>query len=115
VSLEAVLAGTELSANIVQRPRLGSFSWEGVTNLPRSVLIIGDELRPDDGTQGGAVFKFIPFTLRGEAPGSISTLADSPLGSEWVYAWGAASSGGATSPTRTTGPRAKGNRLESRS
>jgi hypothetical protein len=43
------LSGTTASSNIVQRPRLGSFSWEGLAILPTGVLIAGDELRPDNG------------------------------------------------------------------
>lgn len=81
------LSSSNLSATIVQRPRLGNFSWEGLAILPSGVVIAGDELNPGGGNEGGAIFKFIPATLRGREAGIVSDLAQSPLASGTLYAW----------------------------
>lgn len=81
------LSSNDVSATIVQRPRLGALSWEGLAILPNGVVIAGDELNPAGGKGGGAIFKFIPATLRSEEAGVVSDLAQSPLASGTLYAW----------------------------
>jgi hypothetical protein len=74
------------SRTIVQRPRLGSFSWEGIEVFEDGVVVAGDELRPGGGEEGGAIFKFIPAVLRNPAEGPIHDLAESPLAAGTLYA-----------------------------
>lgn len=75
-------------ANIARRDMLPTMSWEGLTILENGVVIAGDELRPGSGTlgtDGGAIFKFVPTTLN-TGMDKITNLDDSPLVSGSVYA-----------------------------
>lgn len=74
--------------HIVKRTALPVISWEGIAVLPSGVVIGGDELRPGTGgadRDGGAIFKFIPTTLR-TTTGPISNPNESPLAAGSVYA-----------------------------
>jgi hypothetical protein len=55
-------AGTSDNPNVVVRPALGTFAWEGIGILPDGTLYAGDELRPENDGDGGAIFKFVPAT-----------------------------------------------------
>ncbi|MFN7966642.1 MAG: hypothetical protein U0V87_13245 [Acidobacteriota bacterium] len=90
------VSSSTASTKVVQRPRLGAFSWEGIAITPSGVVIAGDELRPSSGNEGGAIFKFIPTTLRSSEAGNISDLAQSPLASGTLYAWVGGSGSGET-------------------
>ncbi len=70
--------------NIVERTALGKLSFEGIVIFPSGVVYYADERRPDDGNPGGALYKFIPTTLR-TATTPIASLADSPLVGGSVY------------------------------
>lgn len=75
-------------AAIAKRTALPTMAWEGLEVLPNGVVIAGDELRPGTGgadMDGGAIFKFIPATLR-TGGGTISGLGESPLAAGSVYA-----------------------------
>lgn len=73
------------ASNIVARPALGTLSWEGIGIYPNGVVYYGDELRPSNGTPGGAYYKFIPTTLRSPDAGPITSLVQSPLTAGKVY------------------------------
>lgn len=75
----------EGAANIVTRPALGILSYEGVGILPSGVVYYGDENRPNNGTAGGAYFKFVPSTLRAFGAARITSLSQSPLVSGSIY------------------------------
>jgi len=74
------------STLIVRRYEMGEFSWEGLAVLPTGVVIAGDEERPNSGSIGGAIYKFIPSTpwIPGDPP--IGDLSQSPLVSGTLYA-----------------------------
>lgn len=75
-------------AAIAKRSALPTMAWEGLEVLPNGVVIAGDELRPGASgadMDGGAIFKFIPATLR-TGGGTISGLDESPLAAGSVYA-----------------------------
>jgi hypothetical protein len=55
--------GTSTNPNVVYRPALGTFAWEGLAILSNGTLYGGDELRPSNDADGGAIFKFVPETL----------------------------------------------------
>jgi secreted PhoX family phosphatase len=72
------VTGVTSTANIVQRPALGSVAFEGIGILPSGVTYYGDELAPSNGAPGGSFYKFTPtHPWTGGAP--IASLADSPL------------------------------------
>lgn len=71
--------------NIVERTAVGNLSFEGIGFTPNGVMYYGDELRPSNGTAGGAYFKFIPTTLWDPANDPISSLDDSPLTGGTIY------------------------------
>jgi hypothetical protein len=82
----------DASDKVVKRIELPTMAWEGLELLPSGVVIGGDELRPGsydrdtnaDGTgdnpdsDGGAIFKFVPTTLR-TGTAAITALSESPL------------------------------------
>jgi len=73
---------------VVKRTALAAMAWEGFDVLPSGVLLGGDELRPGTGkadADGGAMFKFIPATLRTSST-KIADLAQSPLADGKNYA-----------------------------
>ena len=73
---------------VAKRTALPIMAWEGLAVLPSGVVIAGDELRPGDSgfdTDGGAIFKFVPTTLR-TGSGTISSLTQSPLTAGTVWA-----------------------------
>ena len=72
------------SDNFAVRTTLGQLAFEGLGLLPNGVLYYGDELRPDEGTPGGAYFKFIP-TSPWVGGDPITDLADSPFASGAVH------------------------------
>lgn len=77
----ATIANSPGSTNVIKRTALPCMAWEGLIVLPSGVVIAGDELRPGDSgpdTDGGAIFKFVPTTLR-TATEAISDLSQSPL------------------------------------
>ena len=84
----ATIVNSTGSSNVVKRTALPCMAWEGLAILPSGVVIAGDELRPGDSgtdTDGGAIFKFVPTTLR-IGTGPITNLSDSPLASGSVFA-----------------------------
>ena len=84
----ATIANSPGSANVIKRTALPCMAWEGLAVLPSGVVIAGDELRPGDSgtdTDGGAIFKFIPASLR-TGTGPIANLNDSPLATGSVFA-----------------------------
>lgn len=87
-------AGADAAAAVAKRFNLPVMAWEGLTVLESGVVIGGDELRPGSydrerdgtpGTDGGALFKFIPATLRTDAA-DITALSQSPLTAGSSYA-----------------------------
>lgn len=77
------------STTVTKLTELPIMAWEGLTVLSNGVVIGGDELRP--GTtgvdeDGGAIFKFVPDTLRAADAGAITDLSESPLVSGTSYA-----------------------------
>ena len=77
-------AGGTGECHFAVRPAMGRLAYEGFAIYPNGVIYYGDELRPANGSPGGAYFKFIPTNLRAGGP-PISALADSPLVSGDVY------------------------------
>lgn len=73
------------SANFAVRPALGRNSYEGLAIYANGIVYYGNELRPSNGTPGGAYYKFVPTTLRDPNSGPISNLAQSPLASGKIY------------------------------
>src|SRR5262245_3325964 len=73
------------ASNIVERATVGNLSFEGIGFTPNGVMYYGDELRPSNGTPGGAYFKFIPTTLWDPQDDPITSLADSPLTAGAIY------------------------------
>jgi len=71
-------AHTSSSPNIVFRPALGNFAWEGIVILDDGTLYAGDENRPSSGKIGGTIYKFVPATPR-SGSGDISDPALSPF------------------------------------
>ena len=71
--------------NIVERTAVGKLSFEGIGFTPNGVMYYGDENRPNNGTPGGAYFKFIPTTLWDPQDDPITSLGDSPLVAGSVY------------------------------
>lgn len=83
------------AANLVARKNLGRMSFEGHALLDSGVLYQGDENRPGTGNPGGAIFKYIPASPR-FAPGTITTLADSPLAAGAIFGFRAGRRSGST-------------------
>ena len=71
--------------NIVERTAVGNLSFEGIDFIPNGVMYYGDELRPSNGTAGGAYFKFVPTTLWDPEDPPITNLSDSPLASGSIF------------------------------
>jgi hypothetical protein len=71
--------------NIVERTAVGNLSFEGIGFTPNGVMYYGDELRPSNGTAGGAYFKFIPTTLWDPEDDPITSLDESPLTAGTIY------------------------------
>ena len=77
------------STAVVKRTAMPIMAWEGLTVLSNGVVIGGDELRPGStapDTDGGAIFKFVPTTLRADDAGNITSLDQSPLVAGTSYA-----------------------------
>jgi hypothetical protein len=77
-----------ISPFITKRTALPTIAWEGIVITPSGVVIGGDELRPGTGkpdADGGAIFKFIPKTLRTDN-NLITDLSQSPWVAGNVYA-----------------------------
>ncbi len=90
----ATIASSPGSTNVIKRTALPCMAWEGLAVLPSGVVIGGDELRPGTSagsggngpdSDGGAIFKFIPTTLR-SGTAAIATLSESPLASGSAFA-----------------------------
>ncbi len=54
--------GEDESANVVPRPAIGHFAFEGLAIYADGTLYGGDELGPSGRRNGGAIFKFVPQT-----------------------------------------------------
>jgi secreted PhoX family phosphatase len=67
------------AANVVARPALGRFAWEGLEILPDGTVYGGDELRPENDVDGGAVFRFVSSQKPAQplSPATIATLSNS--------------------------------------
>jgi secreted PhoX family phosphatase len=77
--LTGVFSGGTGATNLIARPALGRLSFEGFALYPNGVMYYGDENRPNNGTGGGAYFKFIPSTLWNTANPPITNLTQSPF------------------------------------
>ncbi|NKB82062.1 MAG: hypothetical protein GKS05_09290 [Nitrospirales bacterium] len=94
--IRTALNGAVASANVVKRTALVTQAWEGLDVLDNGVVLAGNELRPDEDHDGGAIFRFVPtifYPCQGAPvrPGllcdnTIDDLNDSPLRSEQNYA-----------------------------
>lgn len=74
-------AGNSALESVIKRTALPSMAWEGFLVLASGVVIAGDEERGGSTARdadGGALFKFVPDTLR-TATGPITSLDQSPL------------------------------------
>jgi secreted PhoX family phosphatase len=80
-----VFSGGIGAANLAVRPALGRLSYEGFALYNNGVLYYGDEQRPNNGTPGGAYFKFIPTDLWTPGDPAITDLADSPFVAGTIY------------------------------
>lgn len=78
-------SGGSGAENFAVRPALGRLSYEGFAIYANGVVYYGDELRPTNGTPGGAYFKFIPTTLRPAGAPPVTSLEQSPLAAGTVY------------------------------
>jgi len=80
----------DASDRIVKRGALPVIRYEGLVVHETGVVLAGDEERPGSygvgDTDGGAIFKFIPTTLRTPGAAPISNLSQSPLVSGTSYA-----------------------------
>lgn len=52
--------GANEAGNVVPRPALGRFAWEGIGITGDGTVYAGDELAPGGRQNGGAIFKFVP-------------------------------------------------------
>jgi len=87
--LDRALGTVTDAVNIAKRTALPTMAWEGLAVLPSGVIIAGDELRPGsgvNGSDGGAIFKFVPSAPRGAHAAPIHYLNESPLSAGWLYA-----------------------------
>ena len=78
-----LLSGPD-AGNVATRPAVGRLAFEGIALYPNGVMYYGDENRPNQGTPGGAYFKFIPGVPWSDGP-PITNLIQSPLLSGKVY------------------------------
>jgi secreted PhoX family phosphatase len=79
------VTGLASTDKIVRRDALGAVAFEGIGLLSSGAAYYGDELAPQNGTPGGAYYKFIP-THPWSGGSAITSLADSPLAAGTVYA-----------------------------
>lgn len=80
--------GNAVVGQVAWRDALASLAWEGLHVYPNGVVYFGDELRPGTNgtdTDGGALYKFVPSTLR-TATSRIKSLDQSPLVAGTNYA-----------------------------
>lgn len=70
--------GADESENVVPRPELGRFAWEGIGLYPDGSVYAGDELGPSGRQNGGAMFKYVPETPVGDLPASVRDKLDRP-------------------------------------
>ena len=82
--------GADASDRIAKRTALPVIRYEGLYVDETGVILAGDEERPGSyapgDTDGGALFKFIPSTLRLPGAGNITALSQSPLVAGTNYA-----------------------------
>lgn len=89
--------GSVRSTKIIKRTALVIQAWEGLDVLDNGVIIGGDERRPGNDEDGGAIFKFVPSKLYNcgsskpvkpgyFCPNLIKNLSESPLVSGKNYA-----------------------------
>ncbi len=69
--------------NVVPRPALGRFAWEGIAAFADGSVYAGDELRPTSRKNGGAIFKFVTSNT---AKADNATPANSPYAKGDLYA-----------------------------
>ena len=92
-----VFSGGTGASNFAVRTALGRLSFEGFAMSRTGVVYFGDETRPSNGVQGGALFKFIPTALRNPTVNDpITSLDRSPLASGTVYGLRVGLRGGGT-------------------
>lgn len=88
----------DASNRIVKRTSMPVIRYEGLVVHETGVVLAGDEERPGSyspgDTDGGAIFKFIPATLRAPAAGNITDLSQSPLVAGTNYALGTSCTSG---------------------
>ena len=71
-------SGADESANVVTRPALGRFAWEGIAVFEDGSLYAGDELGPSGRRNGGTMFKYVPQTPVDELPQSTRDRLQNP-------------------------------------
>jgi hypothetical protein len=71
--------------HLVKRKAVGGLSFEGIVILEDGTTYFGDELRPNMGEAGGAVYKFIPYNLYDPNDGIITDPAQSPFASGTIF------------------------------
>jgi secreted PhoX family phosphatase len=82
--------------NLTARPAIGRLSFEGQAIYASGVLYFGDEQRPNNGTPGGAYFKFVPTAPRAAGAPPITSLDQSPLVAGSIYGLRVGKRAGAT-------------------
>jgi secreted PhoX family phosphatase len=70
--------GTDESGNVVPRPAIGHFAFEGLGIYPDGTLYAGDELGPSGRRNGGALFKFAPQTPATDRTAAEQAKLDNP-------------------------------------
>lgn len=79
------------AANVKTRPAMGRFAWEGLHIFDDGTVIAGDELGPQNRSNGGALFKFVSDQAP-SGPAASESLANpanhaaSPLAAGKLYA-----------------------------
>jgi secreted PhoX family phosphatase len=71
--------------HVVKRQAVGSLSFEGIVIFEDGTVYFGDELRPDNGKPGGAIYKFVPDNPYNPNAGIITDPQLSPFVSGTIY------------------------------
>jgi secreted PhoX family phosphatase len=86
VIISSRAAGTTSDpGHVVKRKAVGSLSFEGMVILENGTMYFGDELRPETGKPGGAIYKFVPDRPYHPNDGIITDPQLSPFVSGTIY------------------------------